>query len=56
MADHAHDHDHSHDAAYVPGSMDIREKEKTFETFIRMVCWGAGISIAVLIFLALIDG
>jgi Ni,Fe-hydrogenase I cytochrome b subunit len=43
MADHEHKH----------GSMDIKTQEKTFEGFIRMVTWGAGISIAVLIFLAL---
>jgi hypothetical protein len=41
MAEHKH------------GSMDIKTHEKTFEGFIRMVTWGAGISIAVLIFLAL---
>jgi hypothetical protein len=43
MADHEHKH----------GSMDIKTQEKTFDGFIRMVTWGAGISIAVLIFLAL---
>ncbi|SEM56172.1 aa3 type cytochrome c oxidase subunit IV [Gemmobacter aquatilis] len=35
------------------GSMDIRAQEKTFAGFIRFTIWGAGISIAVLIFLAL---
>lgn len=35
------------------GSMDITVQERTFEGFIRMVTWGAGISIGVLIFLAL---
>lgn len=40
-------------ADHKPGSMDIRVQEKTFDGFIRMVTWGAGISIAVLIFLAL---
>ncbi|MES2845996.1 MAG: aa3-type cytochrome c oxidase subunit IV [Pseudomonadota bacterium] len=44
MAEH---HEHK------PGSMDIRAQEKTFAGFIRMVMWGGGISIAVLIFLAL---
>ncbi|MEH7830127.1 aa3-type cytochrome c oxidase subunit IV [Gemmobacter denitrificans] len=41
MAEHKH------------GSMDIREQEKTFAGFVRMVTWGAGLSIGVLIFLAL---
>lgn len=40
-------------AEYKPGSMDIRDQEKTFAGFIRMVTWGTGISIGVLIFLAL---
>jgi ABC-type nickel/cobalt efflux system permease component RcnA len=47
MADHAHDDDHSH------GLMDIRDHERTFERFVRMVAWGIGISIGILIFLAL---
>ena len=36
-----------------PGSMDIRVQEKTFAGFVRMSIWGAGISVAVLIFMAL---
>jgi hypothetical protein len=44
MAEHKH------------GSMDIKVQEKTFEGFIRMVTWGAGISIGVLIFMALANG
>jgi Ni,Fe-hydrogenase I cytochrome b subunit len=40
---------------YVPGKMDIRVQEKTFATFIRMVSWGAVISILVLIIMALAD-
>lgn len=40
-------------AEYKPGSMDIRVQEKTFAGFVRMVSWGAMISILVLIFLAL---
>jgi hypothetical protein len=44
MADHKH------------GSMDTREHEKTFAGFIRMSIWVAGISIGVLIFLALANG
>jgi Ni,Fe-hydrogenase I cytochrome b subunit len=43
MADHKH------------GSMDIRVQEKTFDGFIRMVTWGAIISICTLIFMALVD-
>jgi hypothetical protein len=43
MAEHKH------------GSMDIRVQEKTFVGFIRMVSWGAGISIGILIFLALVN-
>ncbi len=35
------------------GTMDTRVQEKTFASFIRWVTWGAGISIAILIFLAL---
>lgn len=41
MAEHEH------------GSMNIEVQEKTFNGFIRLTTWGAGISIAVLIFLAL---
>ncbi|MEZ5912644.1 MAG: aa3-type cytochrome c oxidase subunit IV [Paracoccaceae bacterium] len=41
MAEHKH------------GSMDIRNHEKVFAGFIRWVTWGAGISIGILIFLAL---
>jgi hypothetical protein len=35
------------------GTMQIRDHERTFESFVRFVAWGIGISIAVLIFLAL---
>ena len=44
MAEHKH------------GSMDTKVQEKTFEGFMRMVTWGAGISIGVLIFTALVNG
>lgn len=44
MAEHKH------------GSMDIRTQEKTFNGFVHMVMWGAGIAIGVLIFLALANG
>jgi len=43
-------------AEYKHGSMSTKEKEKTFAAFIHMVAWGAGISIAVLIFMALANG
>lgn len=43
MAEHKH------------GSMDIREQEKTFNGFIRLTIWGAGISIGILVFLALVN-
>ncbi|MEO6298697.1 MAG: aa3-type cytochrome c oxidase subunit IV [Paracoccaceae bacterium] len=42
-------------ADYKPGSMDIRDKEKTFNGFINMVKWGIIISILVLIVMALAD-
>ena len=41
---------------YKHGSMDIKVQEKTFEGFLRLVSWGAGISVGVLIFLALANG
>jgi hypothetical protein len=55
MANHEHAQGHGHDTGqdHQPGTMDIREQEKTFEGFIRMTIWGTGISIAVLLFLAL---
>ncbi|MFN3823469.1 MAG: aa3-type cytochrome c oxidase subunit IV [Pseudorhodobacter sp.] len=49
MADHKHDSDHKH------GSMDVNVQEKTFAGFIRMTTWGAGISIGILIFMALVN-
>jgi hypothetical protein len=48
MAEH-HKSEHQH------GSMDIRSHEKTFAGFIRMSVWVAGIAIAVLIFMALVN-
>lgn len=41
MAEHEH------------GKMDTRAQEKTFAGFVRLTTWGAGISIAILVFLAL---
>ncbi|TXH95072.1 MAG: aa3-type cytochrome c oxidase subunit IV [Pseudorhodobacter sp.] len=43
MAEHKH------------GSMDIRAQEKTFAGFIRLSIWVAGLSIAALIFMALVN-
>jgi hypothetical protein len=43
MAEHQH------------GKMDITAQEKTFAGFIRWVVWGAGISIGLLIFIALVN-
>lgn len=40
-------------ADHEQGKMDIRVQEKTFAGFIRLSTWGAIISIAVLIFMAL---
>jgi hypothetical protein len=39
-----------------PGSMDIKDQERTFEGFIRMVTWGAAISVGLLIFVGLVNG
>jgi hypothetical protein len=47
MADQNAEHKH--------GSMDIRDHEKTFAGFIRMSVWVTGISIGILIFLALVN-
>lgn len=40
-------------AEHQQGSMDIREQEKTFAGFMRMVTWASVIIVAILIFLAL---
>ena len=40
---------------YKHGEMNIEVQEKTFAGFIKAVSWGAGISIAVLIFLAIFN-
>ena len=37
------------------GSMNITTQEKTFAGFIKWVQWGAGLSIAALIFLAIFN-
>ena len=38
------------------GSMDTTEQEKTFEGFVKMSTWVAGISIGILIFAYLVNG
>ena len=43
MAEHKH------------GSMDITDQEKTFEGFVKFATWVAGISIGILIFMALVN-
>ena len=40
---------------YKHGSMDISEQEKTFDGLIKMVTRGAILTIAVLIFMALVN-
>lgn len=40
-------------AEHKPGSMDIREQEKTFAAFMKMVVWGAVLVAVVLVILAL---
>ncbi|MDF1668475.1 MAG: aa3-type cytochrome c oxidase subunit IV [Roseovarius sp.] len=42
--------DHKH------GEMNIDVQEKTFDGFIKMVGWGCVISIATLVFVALVNG
>ncbi|PRX37293.1 aa3 type cytochrome c oxidase subunit IV [Meinhardsimonia xiamenensis] len=38
-----------------PDDFDITEHEKAFEGLVRALTWGAGITIAVLIFLAIFN-
>lgn len=38
---------------YTHGEMDIRDHQKTFAGFIKAATWVAGLSIGVLVFLAL---
>ena len=42
-------------AEFKPGSMDIREQQKTFDGFLRMVKWGGVIAVVILIVMALAD-
>ncbi len=43
-------------AEYKQGSMDIRDHEKTFRGFVRIVTWAAVVIVCILIFMALVDG
>jgi hypothetical protein len=47
MAEHKHQHEH--------GTMDTTEHERTFRGFLRACMWVVGVSIATLIFLALVN-
>ena len=38
---------------FKPGSMDIRQQEKTFTGFIKMITWGAVLVVVILIVMAL---
>jgi hypothetical protein len=42
-------------AKHEHGSMDTREQEKTFAGFLRAAVWVAGVAIAILIFMALVN-
>ena len=59
MANHhhaAHHHDARHDAAHHDhGTMEVAVQERTFDGFVRFLTWSAVISIAALIFLALVN-
>lgn len=52
MATHHQSHTDNH-AAHDHGTMDISEQVRTYHGFIRLAVWTAGLSIGVLIFLAL---
>ena len=42
-------------AEHVHGSMDIREHENTFARYIKLSIWVAGVSIGILVFMALVN-
>lgn len=42
-------------AKHEHGKMDTKTQQRTFDGFMRMITWGAAISIGVLIFLALVN-
>ena len=52
MAEHHHHHDHHH-ANYVPGTMDIREQQKTFNGFLTFASWVVVLALGALVFMAL---
>lgn len=37
------------------GSMDITHQQKTFAGFLKGIAWAAGVTLAVLVFLALVN-
>lgn len=49
MADHKDTTHHEH------GSMDISDHQKTFAGFIRVMVWGATLSVLAVIFMALVN-
>lgn len=42
-------------AKHKHGEMDITGNERTFAGFIKVICWVAGLSIAALVFMALVN-
>jgi len=42
-------------AEYKHGEMDVTAQQNTFVGFIKVICWVAGLSIAALIFMALVN-
>lgn len=40
-------------AGKTPAEIDIRDRERGFASFVRMLGWAVGIALAVLVFLAL---
>lgn len=42
-----------HTSEHVPGTMDIREQQKTFVGFVKLSTWVCIIAVGVLVFMAL---
>lgn len=42
-------------AKHEHGSLDTREQEKAFAGFLKVSAWVAGVSVAILIFMALVN-
>ncbi|MCB2109479.1 MAG: aa3-type cytochrome c oxidase subunit IV [Defluviimonas sp.] len=40
---------------FKPGSMNIREQEKTFDGFVRFVAWAMAVILLILVFMALVN-